>query len=244
MKTIADLCHAARPVCFDNKVEDYDYSLQGTAFLVRFHGELFAVTAEHVLKNYRPDRVLIPYEVGSEHFLPFDDAFRFHTQETEDTDHCDLAVFSVAERKLDKALFDEGKVYNLDAERRFPVPDGMKLVIHGFPDPINEVDYDARHLAMRRLSITANARGLSRFLGMKELDFDTDAKMSTFSGMSGSPVFAICPINPQQSATMLDGMLLRATPESRHGFYLDATVIRNVIAGDVRETRKTKREAP
>jgi hypothetical protein len=243
MKTTADLCHAARPVCFDNKVEDYDYSLQGTAFLVRFHGGLFAVTAEHVLKNYRPDRVLIPYEVGSEHFLPFDDAFRFRTQETEDTDHCDLAVFSVAERLLDKTVFDEGKVYNLDAERRFQVDNGTKLVLHGFPDPINEVDYDARHLAMQRFSISACARGNSHFQGMKELDFDTAANMSTFSGMSGSPVFAIFPINFQQSAAMLDGMLLRATPESRHGFYLDATIIRNVIAEHVKEIRNAKREA-
>ncbi len=244
MKTIADLCHTARPVCFDNKVEDYDYSLQGTAFVIRFHGALFAVTAEHVLKQYRPDHVLIPYEEGSEHFLPFDDAFRFRTQETEDTDHCDLAVFSVAERLLDKTVFDETKVYDLDAERRFSVPDGMKLVVHGFPDPINEVDYDAHHLSMQRLSISGNARGKSRFLGIKELDFDSDAKMPTFSGMSGSPVFAIRPLNPKQSAAMLDGMLLRATPESRHGFYLDATVIRNVIAEQVRETMKAKREAP
>lgn len=238
MRTIADLCHSARPVCFDNKDAEYDYSLEGTAFLVRLRGALFAVTAEHVLKQYRPDRVLIPYEEGSEHFLPFDDAFRFRTQETEDTDHCDLAVFSVAERLVDKALFDESKVYDLDAERRFPVPVGMKLVVHGFPDPINEVDYDARHLSMQRLSISATACGNSRWIGVKELDFDADADMATFSGMSGSPVFAIRPLNRTQSAAMLDGMLIRGSPQSRHGFYIDAIIIRNVISEHIRESKK------
>jgi hypothetical protein len=238
MKTIADLCHAARPVCFDNKIEDYDYSLQGTAFLVRFHGALFAVTAEHVLKQYRPDRVLVPYEEGSEHFLPFDDAFRFRTQETEDTDHRDLAVFSVAERLVEKAFFNEDKVYNLDAERRFPVPNGMKLVVHGFPDPINEVDYDARHLVMQRLSISASACGNSQWIGVKQLHFDSDASMPTFSGMSGSPVFAIRPLNSSQSDAMLDGMLIRGSPQSRNGFYIDAIIIRNVIGDHLRESKK------
>ncbi len=242
MKTTSDLRHASRPVCFDIRIENFEYNLQGTAFLVRYHKALFAVTAEHVLHEYRPDQVLIPYELGSDHFLPFDDAFRFRTQESEDTDHCDLAIFSVAERMLEPTCFDETKVYNLDCEVPFSVTKGMKLVVHGFPDPINVVDYDERHLAMQRLSISAKAGGASKFIGVKELDFDSDAEMPTFSGMSGSPVFAIMALNSNQSAAMLDGMLIRGSPQSRHGFYLDACIIRKVITEHVRDLRAPKKE--
>lgn len=144
--------------------------------------------------------------------------------------------FALWEEHIEAEHFDQAKVYDLDAERQFPLVPDMKLVIHGFPDPINDVDFDAKHLSMQRLSISATAKGQSEFIGVRKLAFDTDAKMPTFSGMSGAPVFAIRPLNDKQSAAMLESMLIRGTPSSRIGFYLRAVIIRNAIDKHIQET--------
>ena len=232
MKKIDDLRHCTVPVCFENEDDTYKYCLQGTAFIIRYKSKLFAVTAKHVIEKYKPTQVALPYEIGSVHFLPLGCGFQMRTQEFSDTDHMQGVIFPVVEEELEDGFFHECNVYNMDQAPHIttsPATDGTKLVVHGFPDELNEVNYDERHLEIQRLSLSAIDAGLSEYKCIKKIQFDDNAWMSTFSGMSGAPVFIIQPYPPNRSRVELAGMLLRATPESCLGYYLDEIVIRRII---------------
>ena len=224
---INDLSHCSRPMCFENKVEEYEYSLKGSCFVVRHLGHMYAITAKHVTKHFEPNQVLIPYKLGSEKFLPISNFMIVQTEEEEDSDHKDIMVFEIAEHLLDKD-FDSSTVYDLDNPTS-NLPKRCKLIIHGFPSELNGVDYDKRHFDFRRFSYSAEYYGKMPFYFVHEMKFNCDCPLSSIDGMSGGPVFWIFNLSPTQAMGGLAGIMLRGTVESKVGYFLDIRIAKELI---------------
>ena len=68
--TVKDLLECAKPLIFENEDAEFAYSMQGTLFLARFKKNLFAITAQHCLRNRTKESVRVEIHPGDPSFLP------------------------------------------------------------------------------------------------------------------------------------------------------------------------------
>jgi hypothetical protein len=97
---LLDIPKRARPVLFENDDREFPYSVGGTAFIVKFSGRAFVITARHVLnlKSFEPRRFCIQYRPDCRDFLPLRALYLVRGADAADTDQYDIAV-----REIDSA---------------------------------------------------------------------------------------------------------------------------------------------
>ena len=190
---IYTILQASRILMFDNKNEDYEYTIGGSSFLVKIEEFLFAITAKHVLENnhYSPDDVLIRYNEESRYFLPFEKIFYIDTDDTNDTDHKDVVFLKVAKSLLN-AKIDTGFIIKLPHKRSLPRLDCEKLLITGFPKDLSRIDYERKHIKTVRKPLIASNPNFSQYRGLFSFQYEQNtAEDLNFNGLSGSPVFCL-----------------------------------------------------
>ncbi len=136
--TISDLLDATKPIIYETGVEEYPYALSGTCYPVRYHRNLFVVSAFHCYKNFNiePEQTLYPRPANPTEFFALDRWFRAHAAESKDDEHYDQIVLRIA--RTDHSDSEIAQVAALDlaipTNARLPTGSNIKdFLIRGYP---------------------------------------------------------------------------------------------------------------
>lgn len=227
-----------RPVCYSVPNPDHPYNTGGTCFVVRFRQRLWAFTAKHVLTSFGilPNQVMIPYEVGSYHFLPIADVRTFKDY-PQDSDCTDIILFEIDESRIDQEHFNPETVYDLDREPDFQVRSDMLLAVHGFPSELNSADMDEKAFFHQRLSIAGHFGEATAMTGCRKMKLLSDGGISNHDGFSGCPVFIASSEFDQLTPSKLVGINLRGSAAKLEKRYLDVEALKQLVDVHLSHTR-------
>jgi hypothetical protein len=209
-----ELPSCIRPVVFENDDPQWRFSARGTSFLAAVDGNVFALTARHVINGFRPSQYRIQQHLGSHSMLPIHQPF---TVELHYEDFEDFVVIPIAcPCAIDDCLALDQTAIRWSALER--------VLIVGFPSDRNFVDYDAQQILIQPVGMVGRFTGNSIGEGLREVAFDSAGDLVSFDGFSGAPVFEFtqggCP-------GRLLGIVLRGSQDtsvSRVCHFLDARV--------------------
>lgn len=203
---IQDFGIYARPVLFERECEEFPYSLLGSCFGIKYKNQYLIITAKHVLDNFMDDDISIPYIFGSDKFLPINNLINIaHSNNIEDTDKFDIVIINIDEELLERD-FDNNSFFKIE-ECSLDVTLFDKCVIFGFPQEINQIEYDEKKVKVQRILLEANE--------IKESPYDYCFSLKTkkedkkyLNGISGSPILGL-KTNGDGYDYCLIGMMLR-----------------------------------
>jgi len=227
--TVRDVFKTVRPVAYDNQDDSWEYSTGGSCVLLSYRGRFYAVTALHVPTGYLPSQILIPYEEGSETFLPISEAFTITTSEHADTDHKDVMFLEIWRDKLDNSLWKQDFCFNLASNDRAVTTEQSRYWFSGYPHELNGAEYDRNVLYHQATHISGQLVTRNRFIGVDEIAFDSGAELQSYQGFSGGGAFSFTPVGEGMAHVRFEGLILRATIESQKGFILQSNAIKNYI---------------
>lgn len=231
-KRLLDVIRASRPVIFYNDYKGYEYSITGTSFLCEFNQWQFIVTAKHVLKDFDPEGICIPFHYESREFLPYTCVCTPEGNDPEEIDKFDIAVLPLAKKFGSIELQDQGP-FRLSSETIEIASDpGKNLILRGFPDTTNKIDYDRKAICLEGNSFGATIVGASIITGCVEIEFNDLSQCDSVNGLSGAPIFSINSLIPPYEVRFA-GMLLRATKTSSRGHMLSASIVLKMLHASV-----------
>jgi hypothetical protein len=212
---------SARPVLFETGDEDYPYQNSGSSSLLRRRGNLFVVSAEHLLTKLsggepEADRLRVPYTVAAP--LDRERAFVSHTAmlrmrpETAETapDWADLFVAPLCPDLTDERLFHAEMPFDLDGHQTFATHG--TVLTRGFPTELRTLDPDARKMTYEALDLIGNTgQPYGDIDGLLQVNLRTDHGLTSLDGMSGGPAFRASP-----DGVSFAGIVLRAGTTVAH----------------------------
>lgn len=229
-EALSRLAASVQPLIFETGIADVPYSTAGTVFLVGYEGRAFVLTARHSLHPENLSPICISPSDFSQRLLPLNDVF-FVSKDYVAEDFMDLAVIEI---DMTKIIDDEcGQASLIDLRLAsgdwLATPENSDFAIIGYPEERSLVDYDEETIATERVALQGRYLGPSSLPYLHELEILDTLSLSTFSGLSGSPVFAWseCPGSPGQITFC--GMVLRGTPTSRRIHFLDRSVLLDAL---------------
>ncbi len=239
---VLDIVNCVRPVYFLNEDREWPLSASGTAFVVRYQGRHFVLTARHVLnlRHFAATQFRVQYQPEANQFIPLESCHLLPQADAEDPDQSDLAVWSVHEKALQAELFGQYTPYpllSIDALTLFnPQAD---YLYRGFPTRERDFDPDARHMRQTAVSGRAQYVGPTRYAGVHELKLLALGDLASLDGFSGAPVFQVNPLEGRYSAQAFAGILIRGTRGSERAYFLEhrrvLEMLAQVCCGDVRD---------
>lgn len=227
---------AVRPVIFEHDDSNYPYWGKGSSFLVANAKHYFWVTAEHVIKNLggRAEALRIFPSDNSRISLPFNEQYAIKKDGGDDEEYKDLYVLRINLSEFDATgdlpLTAQDVETGLLPAEKLAVDDELWII--GYPAESNFIDVEARAIKNTRSVIRAIYKGYSRSEHCHTARIETSISLSSFDGLSGSPVFCLQPAKVSGEDVlfpMLAGMLLRGTAESKLVHFVSARVIKELI---------------
>ena len=220
----ADYSRSIQPLVFETGLDEFPYSTAGTVFLVGHKGKAFVLTTRHSL---RPD-LLSPICVfpsdTSHRLIPLDDVF-FVPREDEPEDYMDLAVIAIDTSRIGNAEVAGAHLIALTPTLVGWPEDVAELVVLGYPEDHAFVDPDTQLLHTQRVVLNARYEGPSPLPYLHEARITDAHALTTFSGFSGGPVFAVLRPPGQPPTVGLCGMAIRGTSSSNIIHFLDRSVL-------------------
>ncbi len=230
----ADYGRSVQPLVFETGLEDFPYSTSGTVFFVMHKGKAFVLTTRHGL---RPDSLgpicIFPSDT-SHRLIPLDDVF-FVPMDHEPEDYMDLAVIAIDNSRIGDVEVAGAHLIALATELVGWPEDVAELVVLGFPEDHAFVDPDTQLLHTQRVALNARYVGPSPLPYLHEARVTDAHGLTTFSGLSGGPVFAVLRPPGQPPTVGLCGMAIRGTSSSNSIHFLDRSVLLDAL--DVRLAR-------
>lgn len=225
-----DLKCCIRPVIFNMDNEYTPYRMKGTSFGVSTIHGLYIITLEHIIQAENPENILISYGLKTNDqfrsFLPINEKRIFkNTTNDEDTDKYDLVALRIDMSLLNSNLLEKNSFIDIN-NAILPPSDFNKLIIFGFPDECNEVEYDIDTIKNQRLIISATWVETSRIEGCQTININPENNLLSYSGLSGSPVFGLKDLKNGTKYVQLLGVMHRATKQSGIGYFLDVERIK------------------
>jgi hypothetical protein len=143
---LLSILDCARPILFYNESPDFPYSTSGTAFIARFRGRLFVLTANHCLrlKAFEAHQFRVQYRPDRPEMLPLGAMSRFKQIDCEDTDQNDLVAWEVECSRLDEELFGHYRPYALADDGLELLNDQSEYLYRGYPCALRQIDFEAR----------------------------------------------------------------------------------------------------
>lgn len=216
---------------FENDEGQWRFSARGTGFLVTHENRVFAVTAKHVVSDYRPSQYRIPNRLSSHNMLPIRQPFtpEFYCGENyEEVDFEDFVVAPIDSAEIAGSDFDPTDACAMD-ESAIQWSTIRRVAAFGFPSEINSVDYEQGLISIQPCGMIGCLTGGSIGEGMREIQFGAGGDLNSYDGFSGSPVFQV---GDSGSIGRLLGIVLRGsqnTSASRRCHFLDVLVIPPLI---------------
>jgi len=196
----------SRPVLFENKCDNFPYSLLGSCFGVKYKNQYLIITARHVLDNFKDSEISVPYVFGSDKFLPIN--YLNHIKydlDIDDTDKFDIVIMNIDKKLLDSD-FDKKSFFEIVECSQEPTSFD-KCIIFGFPQKINQIEYDDKKVKIQRILLEATKIKESQYDYCFSLE--TDKKYENYlNGLSGSPILGL-KTNQNGYDYCLIGMMLR-----------------------------------
>ena len=223
----------ARPVLFANESPEYPYSVGGTAFIVKFQGRTYLVTARHVhnLQNFEAGQFCIQYRPDSRDFLPLGAMYLVRGENKEDTDQYDIVVREIDDRAVREELYGEYPPYSLLQMDRYTIFSQRGAYLYrGYPSAMREVDFERKRVEQGAVTTRAEYVGRTPYEGVHELRLLDLDPLESIDGLSGSPVFQVHnEAGTKYSIESFAGMLIRGSIESGKVFMLEHCRIIDVL---------------
>jgi hypothetical protein len=235
MDAIDKIRHCVRPVIFLTGIPATPYSTAGTAFLVGFGHSVLIITAKHVLQNYPPEKLIVYPSNKSKKHIRIIDWWDVH-KDSSAPDYSDIIVLKADMDSMPKKDRVDGQLLFLSPSSSTEWFDSRftaSYFLCGHPHEINEVDYDATQINTGQVLLPAKFVGPSKSAGCYALRTENPLNISSFNGLSGSPVFCYQNAFPLSLAPTTSpkfcGMVLRGGAEAGIVHFLSADVIVNVL---------------
>jgi hypothetical protein len=230
---LLSILNCARPVLFANDSPEYPYSVGGTAFIVKFQGRRFVITAKHVLnlKSFEAGQFCIQYRPDSRDFLPLGALHLVHGANEDDTDQYDIAIREIDDGAIREELYGNYQPYNLLQMDRLTVfSERGAYLYRGYPIAMRQVDFEKKHVEQGAISTRAEYVGRTRFESIHELRLFDLGPLPSIDGLSGSPVFQVHnEEGTQYSREAFAGMLVRGSIKSEKIFLIEHRRIIEVL---------------
>ncbi len=233
--TIDDLKYSIRPILFDVKNEYAQYSMLGTSFGVSNNNEFYIITLKHVIGDVETTDICFSYGFKDKRefreFLPINEKSIFKMPSLEDdTDKYELIAFRVDKNSLKKDIFDDTSFIQLSNKTQ-EYSSYDYLLIMGFPAEVNGIEYDEKKIKNQRFIVSATWSKKAVMTNCHMININANNDLSSYSGLSGSPIFGIQKLSNTQSSAHLLGVMLRATKSSGTGYFLEAEGIKVLTDG-------------
>lgn len=223
---IKRLSRSVQPLVFETGLEDFPYSTTGTVFLVGFHGQSFVLTTRHGLRPETLGPICVFPSDHSLSLIPLRDVF-FVPEAEEPEDFMDLAVIAIDTMKIASAEVAHASLIDLalaSGEWESKVANSDLFVI-GYPADHAFIEDDLQTLHTERVTLNARYIGKSALPYLHEVEVTDSHALTTFSGLSGSPVFSLIRHPNSRSTIVLCGMAIRGTHTSNRIHFLDRSVL-------------------
>jgi hypothetical protein len=226
----------ARPVLFEQEHPDFPYWGKGSSFLLANSNHYYWITANHVITKMggAADMLRIFPADDSRISLPFNENYLINHEGLDDEDYKDIYAL-----RIDLSEFEENGDAPLTAQ---DIEAGMlsaenltlndELWIIGYPSESNSIDFDSCSIKNTRSVIRATYQGNSLSQHCHTAKIETSIDLSSYDGLSGSPVFFLKSIvkgEQQIQLPLFVGMLLRGTKESSLVHFVSSSVIGKLI---------------
>jgi hypothetical protein len=230
---LLDIVTCARPVLFANDSPEFPYSVGGTAFIVRFQGRSFVVTAKHVLnlKSFDAGQFCIQCRPDARDFLPLGALHLARGANDDDTDQYDIAVREIDDAAVREELYGPYLPYSLLQMDRFTIYSERGAYIYrGYPIAMRAVDFENQHVEQGAVTTRAEYVGRTRYEAVHELRLLDLGPLPSIDGLSGSPVFQVHnDEGTKYSREAFAGMLARGSIESGKIFLIEHRRIIEVL---------------
>lgn len=215
-----------QPLVFETGAKAAPYGFQGTTFVVGFAGRGFVVTSRHTLNPDRPPPLCIFPSDGSRRVLPLKHV-TYVPRASIDDEFADLAVIEIDRAAAKHPSQRRSLLINLDVavvEREFWLQ-AQDFFVIGYPDYKQTVDYDRRHIDAQRHQLRGTYAGVSELPYLHKLQISQAKDHPSFSGWSGSPVFAWLPQHRPLPQLALCGVAVVGSPDSSLVQFVDVGVL-------------------
>ncbi|WP_198116801.1 hypothetical protein [Massilia rhizosphaerae] len=222
-----------RPVIFQDEASGLP-AIPGTGFFVKLFGEIFFITARHVVDNdydFNDEQLVIQYSATSNRGVPIAEVHRFRSTDENDTDHVDIVIYKTDRARLEMHLFVGSPPYDFsgkDCLRNYSR--GMRLSFSGLSPDIGEYDYENRDY---RIALSCGdlsylePESLLRSIHIGRVD--VNSSFPDFDGLSGSPLFYFSSSSERSASSQFAGMLLRGTRSSGIMLFMEAQCVFNYL---------------
>ena len=226
----------ARRVIFESEDSDYSYWGNGSSFLLANSQYYYWITAAHVIDYMggSAEALRIFPSDDSRISLPFNEKYLIQKDGYTDEEFKDIYILRIDltefEKFGDKPLTAQDLVNGLMPAEE--LSSDAELWIIGYPTEVNTIDYETTAIRSTRSVIRARYEGYSYTNHCHTARIKTSLNLSSFDGLSGSPVFFHKPVKgsaDKAETPVLVGMLLRGTAESSIVHFVSSRVIGRLI---------------
>lgn len=221
---IANYGRSVHPLVFETGLDDFPYSTAGTVFLVGHKGSAFVLTTRHGLRPDSLSPICVFPSDTSQRSIPLRDVF-FVPLEYEPEDYTDLAVVAIDTSRIENVDVAQAQLIELAPELIGWPEHAAELVLLGFPEDHVFIDPDSQLLCTQRVVLNARYIGPSELPHLHEALITDAHSLTTFSGFSGGPVFAVLRPPGRPPSAGLCGMAIRGTSSSNTIHFLDRSVL-------------------
>ena len=225
-EALSRLAASVQPLVFETGLSIAPYSTIGTVFLVGYEDRAFVLAARHSLTPENIFPICVFPSDASRRIIALKNVFFVPTERVDD-DFADLAVIEIDMTKISDTEVGAARLVDLSRACGdwLSRTASAELVVIGYPEEHSFVDYENEILTNRRYILHGRYVGPSRSRHLHELEVTDSQSLSTFSGLSGGPVFACFEQPDNHPEVVLCGMALRGTPTSRRIHFLDRSVL-------------------
>lgn len=238
MVTYESLQHCIHPVIFHTGIKEAPLSTWGTGFSLGTQSRVFFVSARHVVQGADPADVCVMSPSGK--LLPLKDSYSLHPELSTD-DWADVAVYEVplgaAQIKAPDArlihLALAGGDWQADALT-------SRIFVVGFPNDHTGVDYNVHEVYGSLVELEGKYVGPATTDGYThQMTIPNTLGLTTFSGLSGSPVLMLKRTIGELDRFVLIGMAIQGTVQAGKVLFVDRRVLTTVIESKRRHEKKS-----
>lgn len=225
------LSESVQPVVFETNIPETPYSTVGTAFYVGWNGRAFVVMARHTLHPDELNPLCFFPSDSSRRLLPLTSVY-YVPAEAEGEESLDLAIIEI---DMKAAMMDSELVHTRLIDLNLAVPHSLpslpqaSLFLVGYPEDQSLVNYETEELQNQRIVLHGRYVGPTSPPYVHQMEIAEVQGLSSFSGLSGSPVFTWHQDDQHHGQVTLCGMAISGTPSSGCVHFLDAAIIRSAF---------------
>ncbi|TPQ29074.1 hypothetical protein [Methylomonas koyamae] len=215
-------------MAFETGVSEFPLSVAGSAFMVAFRNNLLVLTAKHVVSEWPTHKLrLIISEAGD--CVTFTNRWDIRVEdEEEDGDQNDLVIFQADIANVSAAARKENHVINLtppDISDWYGTRNNALFFLFGYPKLGTGVDYELSKVISNQYLLHGSYIGDSFSYGCYELVLHNPLELSSFDGLSGSPVFSLFSGSADAAQPTFCGIAIRGTASSGKIHFLGSQII-------------------